>query len=666
MKNVLGPLALTMLLSAGCTGRTALLDDARYQTGSRTMVATEAYDALLQVNVDEGSVSLTPLDGGEPSILELGPNTEPTRIARVGNQIYVTLRGAGEVAVLEQTVTGLQEVDRIPIGAEPYGVVGSEDGSNVFVTVSMENRVVQIDPASNTIVGGFDVGDDPRWLALHPKGKALYIGSARGGQVHSVELDEEGNPDGTVDVVPLPVTSRTVDNIRFDPSARVMGDLAVDPFGEFLIVPTMYVDNFSEQPGLTPDQDPTTGYYVNPQPGVARFNAALVQVPLTGAGDPSPEQANAIFLASFVEQDFNIETIRSYPNSVSISPDGDIYAVSMEASDAVVLVGRLDFDSGARNDNWIEAPAGERPDQHGYVEHPHTTIDLRRGSGPRGVVWLGDSDAWVHDWMNVSATDLAPGTAMERVRDRGRKGVDDTLADSARANIRSEMPRELTVFHNGSESAVQLRNGRQLFYGSRNPAMQVIGSGVSCSTCHVDGRDDGLTWQLGPNRRQTPTLAGVVSDTHPVTWNGDVESVAAEAEITSTVRMGGLNLSSFDYRDIQTFIDWTRPVILPDANYTDPRIAEGEAIFNREDVGCASCHAPETAFSNDQRYEMYGLAQVNPPTLLGIAASAPYLHDGRAATLADVLELSRTGEMGDTSSLSDSQMDALEAYLKSL
>ena len=53
------------------------------------------------------------------------------------------------------------------------------------------------------------------------------------------------------------------------------------------------------------------------------------------------------------------------------------------------------------------------------------------------------------------------------------------------------------------------------------------------------------------------------------------------------------------------------------------------------------------------------------PSLTGIADSAPYLHDGSAATLHDVLVQTR-GHMGNTSSLSDDDLDALVEYLRSL
>jgi cytochrome c peroxidase len=63
---------------------------------------------------------------------------------------------------------------------------------------------------------------------------------------------------------------------------------------------------------------------------------------------------------------------------------------------------------------------------------------------------------------------------------------------------------------------------------------------------------------------------------------------------------------------------------------------------------------------------LFSEVPMNTPTLVGIAATAPYLHDGTAETLRSLLLLTRSGQMGDTSSLSKSELLDLEDYLRSL
>jgi cytochrome c peroxidase len=67
----------------------------------------------------------------------------------------------------------------------------------------------------------------------------------------------------------------------------------------------------------------------------------------------------------------------------------------------------------------------------------------------------------------------------------------------------------------------------------------------------------------------------------------------------------------------------------------------------------------------DQEGHPREACQFDTPSLSGVASSAPYLHDGSAATLMDVLTLTR-GKMGDVRSLSDDELAALVEYMRSL
>ncbi|MCO4771907.1 MAG: c-type cytochrome, partial [Deltaproteobacteria bacterium] len=211
----------------------------------------------------------------------------------------------------------------------------------------------------------------------------------------------------------------------------------------------------------------------------------------------------------------------------------------------------------------------------------------------------------------------------------------------------------------------ELAEGRALFFSASNEMMALPGAGVSCATCHLDGRTDGLTWEFDEGSRQTPSLAGEVSLTAPVTWVDGVETVFDEVVITSQGRMGGEGLGEADALKVAAFVDSTPLPDTPNRGVTSDSIQRGQALFESEEIGCADCHSG-VAYTDNENYDMYGLNGVRTRGLLGIAASAPYLHDGSAPTLRAVLSTARTGEMGDTSSLSNADMDDLEAFLKSL
>ncbi len=103
----------------------------------------------------------------------------------------------------------------------------------------------------------------------------------------------------------------------------------------------------------------------------------------------------------------------------------------------------------------------------------------------------------------------------------------------------------------------------------------------------------------------------------------------------------------------------------------------GEAIFNRPFAGmegrsCAACHIPDGNFVDGRRHDIGSVASSSPhardgaldtPTLLGVAHSAPYFHDGSLPTLAAVVDwFDRRYRLG----LDESERSDLTAYLEAV
>src|SRR5690606_39153287 len=176
--------------------------------------------------------------------------------------------------------------------------------------------------------------------------------------------------------------------------------------------------------------------------------------------------------------------------------------------------------------------------------------------------------------------------------------------------------------------------GRRLFSSAMETKVAASGAGVSCDTCHADGRNDGLTWVFDDLPRQTPSLAGQVTDTLPLTWLGDVASVEEEVHATTTSRMGGSGVSDAEAKQIAAYVAWTRdPIHAAVDEAGEAAIERGRAIFESKAVGCTKCHTGP-AFTDGESWKVLRFdMETNTPTLRGIAATAPYLHDGSAATL---------------------------------
>jgi len=113
------------------------------------------------------------------------------------------------------------------------------------------------------------------------------------------------------------------------------------------------------------------------------------------------------------------------------------------------------------------------------------------------------------------------------------------------------------------------------------------------------------------------------------------------------------------------------PHRMPDGSLS-PLARRGKALFEDSRTGCSDCHTGELLTdlkSHDvgTRHELDRRDAFDNPTLLELWRTAPYLHDGSAPTLLDVLTTHNRGDKhGKTSHLSKDKLAALVAYLLSL
>lgn len=237
--------------------------------------------------------------------------------------------------------------------------------------------------------------------------------------------------------------------------------------------------------------------------------------------------------------------------------------------------------------------------------------------------------------------------------------------------------------------------GVRLFF---DPRLSATGR-VSCATCHDPGHafasPDRLTdrGESGrPLARHTPTLVNVAWAKRGLFWDGGAKNLESLvlAPLTHEDEMGRadlepvLELVARDPRLADAFRAAfpAETVTLPhvmraiaayerslvsfgapwDAGELSPRERAGEAVYARS---CAGCHHPGL-FTDDDFHNIgldasfgegdapsRGRARVTfdaadegkyrTPTLRNLSFSAPYMHDGRFATLEDVVEHYRHG-----------------------
>jgi mono/diheme cytochrome c family protein len=193
---------------------------------------------------------------------------------------------------------------------------------------------------------------------------------------------------------------------------------------------------------------------------------------------------------------------------------------------------------------------------------------------------------------------------------------------------------------------------------------------LACASCHPEGGEDNHRWVFDTiGTRRTQTVSGGVLDTAPLHWNGDMDDLGMIMHEVFVNRMGGTPQGP---RHIAAFGDWlqTIPAHPASPRGTADQIASGKEIFFRADVACGDCHNGRH-FTNNKNSDVGTGSALQVPTLVGVAARAPFMHDGCAATLEDRFDPAQSacngGEQhGKTAHLTGDEIADLVAYLESL
>jgi len=219
----------------------------------------------------------------------------------------------------------------------------------------------------------------------------------------------------------------------------------------------------------------------------------------------------------------------------------------------------------------------------------------------------------------------------------------------------TELVREISL---SGESRAD--TGLALFY--MNP-----GGGVACASCHPEAGMDGHVWnfsEFGP--RVTQPLEGQVSKRAPFHWGGDLKDWSSLVGEVMMKRMAMPIAPSPEQS--QALLDWldTVPARLPADDLVATSVERGRALFQDPTVGCASCHVG-AMYTDNQLHEVGTGGAFVAPSLLGVGARSPLMHDGCASTLrARFTDCGGGDRHGKTSQLSTAELDDLVAFLRSL
>lgn len=191
----------------------------------------------------------------------------------------------------------------------------------------------------------------------------------------------------------------------------------------------------------------------------------------------------------------------------------------------------------------------------------------------------------------------------------------------------------------------------------------------SCISCHPAVRADGLNWDLLNdgigNPKQTKSM--VFSHVTPLAMGHGIRA-SAEVAVRAGIRfIQFAEVVEEEAASIDEYLKSLRP--LPSPFLVEGRLGReaerGREIFER--VGCADCHTGPY-FTDLKSYKVRHATgqdadrEFDTPTLREAWRTAPYLYDGRAATMEEALRIKSKW----TRDLDEAEIRALAAYVLSL
>jgi sugar lactone lactonase YvrE/cytochrome c553 len=303
---------------------------------------------------------------------------------------------------------------------------------------------------------------------------------------------------------------------------------------------------------------------------------------------------------------------------------------------------------------------------------------------PRALAWDGTRDVLYAAGMasdSIVAIDRASQVDVKFSSETGlgrRCGADGIAVDGqggirvwcsfTRSIARFDLTKKgvLGTVKNGPELVASAMDEKQhAGFGLFHTGNDHIGSFglMSCGSCHLEGRADGVSWFIKGQELQTPVLAGRVADSGPFKWDGTAKDLKRSLKDTIG-RLGGDGLSRKQLDQLATFVESIPAVRTPTRDAF--AVARGRKLFESTEVGCTDCH-DGPALTDGARHR-FGGGAFDTPGLGALSASAPYFHDGSAPTLdAVVRERGTVHGMADNAShLSDADVADLVAFLETL
>jgi YVTN family beta-propeller protein len=566
------------------------------------------------------------------------PHRSPVELALLpGGRALTANHTSDTVSLID--LSAAKVLAEVPCGRKPVDVACTRDGRRAAVSNLWSGTVSLFEVGRDSLkpAGSVAVGPFPRGLAFAPDGRLF---AAVAGRDEVVEVSPAGR-----------VTHRW-------PAPRGPRTLALSADGQWLAAASSRsaqvrlwdtrthqltwerkIEDAFNLRGLTfsPDgQFVVCAHHIRRDFPVALgtidkgwvIDSRLSRFPLKADAEPPLEQ---------VALDKWQQAVGD-PHGVAFTPDGRSLTLTASGSHELLV-----FEAAALR--WTGGEPGDFLDHDLSLDNSKFRRP-RLGGRPMGLAYLPNGDAVTANYL------------LDAVQ------VIDLKSSQVRRSVALGGPAKPSL----------ARQGEALFYDARRSHNQWF----SCHSCHVDGHTchmnfDTLNDESYGNAKLTPSLRGVTR-TGPWTWHGWQKDLGAAVRKSYTETMFGPEEPTD--REVQAVVAFLgtldhlpNPNLGPDGKMNEVA-KRGQAVFEGK-AKCARCHQPPeytSELNHDVKLEADGspFKRWSPPTLRGVWDRGPFLHDGRAKTLDELLQGPHSSEKLGGARLSADERRDLIAFLNSL
>ena len=573
--------------------------------GKKLYVAEATANQIAVFDIAAGKVEKVILLPDPPSGLALAPS---------GQILYVT--GAvpdGRIHVVNLKTGGIHSI--LTGGHTPNAPVVSPDGETLYVCNQFNNNVTVIDLESDKELAKVPVPREPIAAAVTPDGKLLFVANLL--PAGAADADYVAAEVSIIDTA----ANKVAANIQLPNGSTGLRGICISPDGEYAYVTHV----------LARYQLPTTQL----ERGWMNTNALSII-------DVSKRKLfNTVILD-------DVDLGAANPWGVACTDDGSYICVTHAGTHEVSVIDRTKLHNKLTSLAQVvkvydaSLTAANVPNDLAFLVGLRRRLKLA-GNGPRGLAIIG-TNVYVAEYFtdSIGIVDVNP-EILHRAR---------SLA------LAQEKP--LTT----------VRKGEMLF----NNASLCFQNWQSCASCHPGGgRVDALNWDLlndgigNPKNTRSLLLA---HKTPPAMVTG------ARPDAETAVRSGIKHIQfavrpEEDAVAIDEYLKSLKPIPSPYLvkGKLSTSAKRGKKIFAK--AACAECHAGQM-YTDMNKYNVETGKSLDKnlafdtPTLIEVWRTAPYLYDGRAVTIKEVLKKHNPGDKhGVTSNLTENEINDLAEFVLS-